>query len=151
MKIMYIKSFSRYSSNSNLNYFKNDTIRFRINVVHTKELKAKKGLRQGDPIFPLIFFIAIDYLHWKLQHLEKVPNFNFHSKCKKLHIINLSFADDLMLFIRGDVISVELEMNTFNDLSKSTGLIVNLTKCKAYFGGMEDDIKETIKDLISFT
>lgn len=42
-------------------------------------------------------------------------------------------------------------MNTFNDFSEFTGLIVNPTKCKAYFYEMEDDIKEVLKDITFFT
>jgi hypothetical protein len=113
-------------------------------------MKAKRGLREGDPISPLLFVIVMEYLHRSLHQLIHVPDFNFHSKCEHLGIINLSFADDLLIFTRGDSKSVELAMAKLSDLSKSTGLYVNPSKCKIYYGGVEEHIKETIRHITSF-
>lgn len=67
-----------------------------------------------------------------------------------MHIVNLSFASDVLLFTRGDTKSLELVMKVFYDFSRSTGLTVNPTKSKAYYGGVEDSIKTKIQDLTSF-
>lgn len=72
------------------------------------------------------------------------PNFNFHSKCEKLNIINMSFTDDLLLFVKGDVESIELLMIVFLELSSCTHLFVNPAKCLIYFGNIEDNIKMKI-------
>lgn len=61
-------------------------------------MKVKRELRQWGSISPLLFVIMMEYLHRTLQKLEKVHAFNFHSKREKLHIINLSFIDDLLIF-----------------------------------------------------
>lgn len=121
--------------------------KFNIGGENTKIMKAKRGLRQGDLISPLLFVIVMEYLHRSLQKLKKVLDFNFHAKCKKLNIINLSFADDLILFVRGDTKSIELVMEKVNKFSKATRLYVNPSKCKAYFGSMEDNIKAEIKKI----
>lgn len=93
-------------------------------------MNTKKGMRQGDPISPLIFVLVMEYLHRKLQGLKVIPNFNFHSKCEKVGIIEISFFDDLLLFSRGDFVYVQLLMNKYDEFSKATGLIVNPAKCK---------------------
>jgi hypothetical protein len=85
-----------------------------------------------------------------LHGLKKIPDFNFHSKCENLNIINLSFADDLLIFTRGDTQSVELIMAKIKDFSQSTGLHVNPSKCKIFYGGVEDNIKDQIKKITSF-
>jgi hypothetical protein len=85
-----------------------------------------------------------------LHDLKKIPDFNFHSKCENLNIINLSFADDLLIFTRGDTKSVELIMAKIRDFSHSTGLHVNPSKCKIFYGGVEDNIKDQIKKITSF-
>jgi hypothetical protein len=124
--------------------------KFNIHGRHTGFMKARRGLRQGDPISPLLFVIVMEYLHRILQQLTKVPNFNFHSKCEHLNIINLSFADDLLIFTRGDVISVELVMAKLQTFSQSTGLVVNPSKCKVYYGGVDDLVKNNIRAVTSF-
>lgn len=59
-------------------------------------------------------------------------NFDFHAKCEKLNLTNLCFADDLLLFTRGDLISVKLIIKAFEFFSKSIGLRVNPTKFFAF-------------------
>lgn len=78
----------------------------------------------------------MEYLHRVMQNMIYVPNFNFHSKCEMIHLINLSFVDDLLLFARGDTTYVQKLMNIFSQFSKST--YVNTGKYKAYFGGRGD-------------
>lgn len=42
-------------------------------------------------------------------------------------------------------------MQAFDSFSNSTELVVNPTKCKAYFGNMENNVKEKICNIIYFT
>jgi hypothetical protein len=128
------------------------TVSYKFNIQgrHTSFMKAKRGLRQGDPISPLLFVIVMEYLHKSLQQLVHVPDFKFHSKCEHLGIINLSFADDLIIFTRGDTKSVELVMAKLLEFSKSTGLYVNPSKCKIYYGGVDEHTKEVIRRTTSF-
>ncbi|XP_058757557.1 uncharacterized protein LOC131630833 [Vicia villosa] len=102
--------------------------RFSINGTPSKILKAKRGLRQGDPISPLLFVLVMEYFHRILQGLCRVPNFNFHPKCEKLKIINLCFADDILMFVRGDLESVKLIMDKVRGFSASTGLQISIPK-----------------------
>lgn len=74
---------------------------------------------------PLLFVIVMDYLHRVLHKMGKNPGFKFHSKCDTLKIINLSFADDLLVFTRGDTKFVKLNMKMMVDYSEASGLQVN--------------------------
>lgn len=114
-------------------------------------MEATRGHRQGHPLSPLLFVIVMDYLHRVLQKLKHKPNFSFHSKCEKMVIINLNFADHLFLFSRGDSQSVEMVMQAFEEFSKSTGLKVNPTKCKVFFGNVGSDEKRSIQGFTNFS
>lgn len=118
--------------------------RFTTNGEHTKIMKANRGLRQSDCMSPLLFVIVMEYMHKTLHKLRYIPNFIFQSKCEKLHIINISFTDDLLLFAIGDSTSLKLLMKAFSDFSKSKSIIVNSPKCKVYYGGVEDTTKKEI-------
>jgi hypothetical protein len=124
--------------------------RFNINGNHTTVMKANRGLRQGDPISPLLFVIMMEYLNTCFQKLQKNHNFNFHAKCEKLSLTNLCFADDILLFSRGDAGSVSIMMETFEKFSKSTGLKVKPSKCCIFFGDVDQCTHDDIKRITHF-
>lgn len=109
---------------------------YNVNGDYTDLLVAKRWLRQGDPLSPLIFVIVMEYLYRIQQQLKEDANFNFHSKCEKMGIINLSFTEDLLLFTRGDHGSVSPLMQYFNKFTSSTGLSANPIKCKIYYNNV---------------
>lgn len=84
--------------------------------------RGKKGLRQGDPLSPFIFVLCMEYLSRSLRKATENSDFNFHPKCGSLKIAHLIFADDLMLFSRGDPISVRILMDTLADFGCKSGL-----------------------------
>lgn len=49
-------------------------------------------------------------------------------------IIQLSFADDLLLFSRGDTGSIKMLYDVFQELSLASGLVANSDKSSIYFG-----------------
>lgn len=55
----------------------------------------------------------------------------------------MSFADDLLLFARGDNQSVALLQLCFDQFSTASGLKANLNKSSVYFGGV-DTIEEAL-------
>ncbi|XP_058758004.1 uncharacterized protein LOC131631232 [Vicia villosa] len=82
--------------------------------------------------------------------MTKNPNFNYHNKCEKLGITHLAFANDVLLFSRGDCKSIEMLLEAFKTSSDSTGLIVNPKKCKVFYGGMDTDTKQMVKHLTGY-
>ncbi|KAL2248361.1 UNVERIFIED_CONTAM: Retrovirus-related Pol polyprotein from type-2 retrotransposable element R2DM [Sesamum indicum] len=71
---------------------------------------GKKGLRQGDPMSPALFLLSMEYFSRLVKRKTSTSDFNFHPKCEKLKITHLLFADDLMLFSRGDLPSIHVLM-----------------------------------------
>lgn len=108
-----------------------------------KPVKAEKGVRQGDPMSPFIFAIAMEYLSRCLAELKQNPDFNYHPRCERLCITHLMFADDLLLLSRGDETSLNLIYQAFQKFSHASGLEANLSKSTVYFGGLKDhEMKE---------
>lgn len=100
---------------------------------------------------PYLFVLVMAYLCRTLKHLSKNSEFNFHPRCEKLGIAYLSFADDLLLFARGDLMSVQLLHRAFNTFVAAIGLKENSIKCQVYFGGVTREVKMQILEYLNFT
>ncbi|CAK8538037.1 unnamed protein product [Lathyrus sativus] len=118
--------------------------RFNINGHQTDIMAAKRGLRHGDPISPMLFVIVMECLNKYLDKMQEDCDFNYHPKCDKLKITNLCFADDLLMFSRGDKVSVEMMMKTYGKFLKATGLAVNPQKCQIYCAGMDELTRQNV-------
>lgn len=60
------------------------------------------------------------------------------------------FTDGLLLFARGDKISITMMIGTSEKFSNSIGLKVNQNKCCIYFGGVDNNTKNFIQDITRF-
>lgn len=109
---------------------------FNVNGDLTSPFQAKKGLRQGDPISPYLFVICMEYLNRCLMQLTKNSEFRYHPRCKRLNLMHICFADDLLLFSKGDVGSVTQLFEAFKLFSSASGLKANQSKSSIYFGGV---------------
>ncbi|KAL9227921.1 hypothetical protein vseg_003556 [Gypsophila vaccaria] len=104
--------------------------------------KGKRGLRQGDPLSPLIFTICMEYLTRTLKYAAMRNNFGYHPMCKDLKLASLMFADDLLLFSRGDIGSMMLLLQAYSTFSKASGLVISPSKSNAYIRGVQEEIKQ---------
>ncbi|XP_010687394.1 uncharacterized protein LOC104901504 [Beta vulgaris subsp. vulgaris] len=105
-----------------------------------KPFYAKKGLRQGDPMSPFLFAIGMEYLSRCLKHLKDNKKFHYHPKCGRFHITHMMFADDLLMFCRGDLTSIHEMFLAFRMFSQASGLEANLHKSNIYMGGVSEDV-----------
>ncbi|XP_074277699.1 uncharacterized protein LOC141601325 [Silene latifolia] len=86
-----------------------------------------------------------------LRTLCAKPLVSYHPKCSRLKLNHLVFADDLMIFIRGDVPSVAAVKSTLSLFAELSGLHANIEKTNMYFGGVPHDVKEAILAATGFS
>ncbi|XP_049378189.1 uncharacterized protein LOC125842966 [Solanum stenotomum] len=115
-----------------------------VNRETTPPFNTVKALRQGDPISPYLFSISMEYLSRCLAEAREFEGFKFYPKCGRLNITHLCFADDLLLFSRGDKKSVKIIYQCFLKFSQASGLQANMNKSSIYFGGVPDQVKLNI-------
>ena len=72
----------------------------------------------------------------RLLSIRTTGVFNFHSKCERTRITHLAFADDLMLFGRGDNYSMQVLADSLGEFSACSGLEVNQDKSNIFLAGM---------------
>lgn len=82
--------------------------------------------------------------------MQKDNNYNHHAKCENVALIILNLADDVLLFCWRDLKSIEMMLENVQDFSISTDYIVNPSKFKFYFGGIDYELKKVLKEVITF-
>ncbi|XP_074318444.1 uncharacterized protein LOC141655257 [Silene latifolia] len=112
---------------------------------------GKCGLRQGDPLSPYLFVICMEVLSRLLRRLPRAANFSYHPKCVQLNLTHLVFADDLLVFTRGDLPSVKAVADCIDTFSHFSGLHANLAKTDLYFRGVAETVREIILNATGFS
>ncbi|GJV86697.1 RNA-directed DNA polymerase, eukaryota, reverse transcriptase zinc-binding domain protein [Tanacetum coccineum] len=64
---------------------------------------------QGDLMSPYLFTLVMEMLSLIVQDkIEEKKEFKYHFGCKKIKLIHVCFADDLLIFCNGDKSSVNV-------------------------------------------
>lgn len=86
-----------------------------------------------------------------LKHMSRSTMFGFHPKCLNLRITHLAYADDLLIFSKGDAQSVTLVIKCLNDFGDMTGLHVNQMKSNIYMAGVHDYTRHFLLNISGFS
>ncbi|XP_058217387.1 uncharacterized protein LOC131328462 [Rhododendron vialii] len=121
-----------------------------INGEVTGNIKGRKGLRQGDPLSSYLFVIVMEVLTTLLKKKSHLPDFHFHWRCKDNQLINLCFADDLMIFCKGELPSIKYIRNALAEFEDLSGLSPSPGKSSVFFSGVSVRVKETILQELGF-
>jgi retron-type reverse transcriptase len=100
-----------------------------LNGTPGKTIHCKRGVRQGDPVSPLLFVLAADFLQ------------SLINKGKDLGLLRLpvpmglnsdfpvlQYADDTLIILEGDPRQIHFLKSVINTFSEVTGLKVNFQK-----------------------
>ncbi|GAB2282642.1 hypothetical protein Dimus_039557 [Dionaea muscipula] len=124
---------------------------FSINGGLVGFFKGERGIRQGDPLSPYIFVIVMEYFSRCMRCMGRERGFKFHPKCKELGIINLCFADDLMIFSKAHKGSLLLIKKWLVHFGQVSGLEANIGKSSLCFGGVRDGEKGALAATLGFS
>ncbi|GJT70288.1 glycerophosphodiester phosphodiesterase GDPDL3 [Tanacetum coccineum] len=105
-----------------------------VNGSPTKEFKIEKGLRQGDPLSPFLFIIAIEALHVTLQEAKSKNIFEgIKVGSNKVDISHLQYVDDALIMGKWTLENAANLCRILRCFHLTSGLKVNFSKCK-FFG-----------------
>jgi hypothetical protein len=99
----------------------------RLNVARGPWIIHKRGLRQGDPMSPLLFIIAIDTLQYIF---EKATEEGLLSPLRdRTARLRLSlYVDAVALFINPSKENADMTMEIMHHFRLATGLKINMSK-----------------------
>lgn len=113
--------------------------------------ESKSGLRQGDPLSPFLFVIGMEVLTAYLSHdLENDPNFTFHWHTQEIKLSHLAFADDLLLFCKGDTHSISALLTSVARFSEISNLRPNIAKSHCFFCNVPQQVKDDTLSISGF-
>lgn len=109
--------------------FSSGTSKVLLNGAPGKTFHCKRGVRQGDPLSPLLFVLAADFLQ---SMIIKAKNMGLLSLPIPTAYTSdfpiVQYADDTLIIMEGDAKQLFFLKALLNNFSLSTGLKVNYNK-----------------------
>ena len=104
-------------------------------ILNGEKLKAfplKSGTRQGCPLSPLLFNIVLEVLATAIREEKEIKGIQIGKKEVKLSlfadIMQMTFADDIILYIENPKDSTRKLLEVINEYSKVAGYKINTEK-----------------------
>ncbi|GMF38275.1 unnamed protein product [Phytophthora lilii] len=108
----------------------NTSVRFMANGRLSNPMQVTSGIRQGCPLAPLFFIIAVDLLYDAISSEEKLRGVELSCGSYRDHINVAGYADDTAIYLESsDLQDIALEI--VNCFSAVSGLRLNIKKSVA--------------------
>ncbi|KAL1198665.1 putative ribonuclease H protein [Cardamine amara subsp. amara] len=108
--------------------------------------KGGRGLRQGCPLSPFLFVMAMEVLGEMLQRRFQSGNIGMHPLGHNPLITHLAFADDILIFFDGAASSLQGISETLQDFQLLSGLGMNRNKTTLFYAGLNLQESESLTD-----
>ena len=96
--------------------------------------KPTRGLRQGDPLSPYLFFICAEAFTSLLAREEELGRLHGVSICRSApSISHLLFADDSLVFCQAKQEEVQMTSDVLDLYAMASGQCINFEKSYVYF------------------
>lgn len=114
--------------------------------------RSERGLRQGDPLSPYVFVMAIEVLSRMLNAAAAEGKlFKYHPRTQRVKLTHLCFADDLLIFGKGSVESVVGINCVLDKFYEFSGLKLNPAKSEVFSAGVRQTVLDDIRQITGFT
>lgn len=101
-----------------------------LNGIPGARINHARGLRQGDPLSPFLFILAIDTLQ-KVLDLATEDGFLSPLRGRQARLRLSLYADDAVIFVNPAQEEVRALFTTLQQFGEATGLQLNMSKCMA--------------------
>jgi hypothetical protein len=112
----------------------------RLNDVNSDFFLTSRGVRQGDPISPILFnYVADVFTKMLIKVAAKNHITGLMHNMINTGIVSMQYADDTLLFLKNDVssaINLKWLLSCFEQMS---GMIINFQKCDLIAINVDDE------------
>jgi len=128
------------------------TISILINGSQHGYFNCTRGVRQGDPLSPLLFCIVEEVLSRGITKLVQEGKVELISASRNSQIPSHCFyADDLMVYCRGKISGLEALKELFTQYAYCSGQSINLRKSSIHAGGINQQRLNHLANLLGFS
>ncbi|XP_026434134.1 uncharacterized protein LOC113331691 [Papaver somniferum] len=113
--------------------------------------KINRGLRQGDTLSSLIFVLIKDVLSRNISKLFKEKKMSPMVTRNGISPTHLFFADDIMIFCKGNMKSVKNMVSLLEQYHRVSGQTVCRQKSKIFYDGGSLSRRRTIVDFLGMS
>ncbi|KAK4382246.1 hypothetical protein Sango_2890400 [Sesamum angolense] len=100
---------------------------------------------------PFLFGLVMEVLQLMMQQLiDQNEGFSYHWRCKELGLFQLCFADDLLLFCKADVASVQVFRRGLDEFANLSGLHANPQKSQLILSRSAQEEREHLIAALQF-
>ena len=99
-----------------------------LNGIPGRQFKCKRGVRQVDPLSPLLFVLAADLLQSLVNDLLRRGHLSLPTPTHDPDFPIVQYADDTILVMHAEVQQVLRLKDALKSFSESTGLDINYHK-----------------------
>jgi hypothetical protein len=92
-----------------------------LNSEKLKLFSLKSGMRQGSPLYPLLFNTVLEFLARAIRQEEEIKEIQIGKETVKITL----FADDMILYLKDSKNSTQKLLDTINSYSKVAGYKIN--------------------------
>ena len=121
-----------------------------INGKAEGNFRSSRGLRQGDPLSPYLFVLAMEVFSNLLLSRFEAGYIHYHPRTAELKVTHLMFADDVMIFFDGGSSSLHGVSEALEDFASWSGLRINATKTQLFTAGV-NQIEANAMESFGFT
>jgi hypothetical protein len=112
--------------------------------------KGSRGLRQGCPLSPLLFFLIVEGLSRFLKKLVEEGRLEGVLVANGVRITHMLFVDDVILFGKGSFQEWQVFKDALNIFCNATGMDFNNQKSQFLEVGLSVDWLDQLKELFPF-
>ncbi|GJU20617.1 RNA-directed DNA polymerase, eukaryota, reverse transcriptase zinc-binding domain protein [Tanacetum coccineum] len=101
-----------------------------VNGSPTKEFQFHRGLKQGDPLSPILFLLIMKSLHISMQRVVDAGLFRGIQVGSSLQVSHLFYADDAVFMGHWSEANIDTILRVLDCFYHASGLRINMLKSK---------------------
>ncbi|MCI03301.1 RNA-directed DNA polymerase (Reverse transcriptase), partial [Trifolium medium] len=122
-----------------------------VNGAQEGYFNCNRGVRQGDPLSPLLFCLAEDVLSRGISKLVHDGKLDLIRGTRLVNVPSHTlYADDIMVFCRGTNSNLHALSQLFSDYALASGQVINANKSVLFSGAMSQHRTAHFAHLLGF-